>query len=62
MYKRQVSGDHPVFIDDDSAHHGWENTKALKLAGIPLSAEAKDPIGGVYVRDSNGIPNGVLLE
>ena len=57
-----VSGDHPVFLDDDSAHHGWANTKALKLAGIPLSAEAKDPIGGVYVRDSNGIPNGVLLE
>jgi len=57
-----VSGDHPVFLDDDSAHHGWANTKALKLAGIPLSAEAKDPIGGVYVRDNNGIPNGVLLE
>lgn len=57
-----VSGDHPVFLDDDSAHHGWANTKALTLAGIPLTAEAENPAGGVYVRDPNGIPNGVLLE
>lgn len=57
-----VSGDHAVFLDDDSAHHGWANTKALKLAGIPLSADTPDPEGGVFVRDAEGIPNGVLLE
>ncbi len=57
-----VSGDHPVFLDDDSAHHGWANTKALVLAGIALSADTPDPVGGVYVRDELGVPNGVLLE
>jgi predicted amidohydrolase YtcJ len=57
-----VSGDHPVFLDDDSAHHGWANTRAMELAGISLSADTPDPAGGVYVRDDDGIPNGVLLE
>ena len=57
-----VSGDHPVFLDDDSAHHGWANTLAMELAGIELSADTVDPIGGVYVRDEAGVPNGVLLE
>ena len=57
-----ISGDHPVFLNDDSAHHGWANTKAMQLAGIPLNAAVKDPAGGVYVRDKNGVPNGVLLE
>jgi predicted amidohydrolase YtcJ len=57
-----VANDHPVFLDDDSAHHGWANTKAMELAGITLSADTADPEGGVFVRDANGIPNGVLLE
>ncbi len=57
-----VSGGHPVFLDDDSAHHGWANTLAMELAGIELSADTVDPIGGVYVRDEAGVPNGVLLE
>jgi len=57
-----VSGDHPVFLDDDSAHHGWANTRALELAGVALSSDTADPSGGVFVRDEQGIPNGVLLE
>ena len=57
-----VSGDHPVFLDDDSAHHGWANTRALELAGVALSPDTVDPAGGVFVRDEQGIPNGVLLE
>lgn len=57
-----VSGNHAVFLDDDSAHHGWANTKALELAGIVLSADTPDPEGGVFVRDAQGVPNGVLLE
>lgn len=55
-----VSGDHPVFLDDDSAHHAWANSKALALAGI--TKDTPDPEGGVIVRDANGEPNGVLLE
>ena len=57
-----VSGGHPVFLDDDSAHHGWANTRALELAGVALSPDTPDPSGGVFVRDEEGIPNGVLLE
>jgi len=57
-----VSGDRAVFLDDDSAHHGWANTKALALAGVALSADTPDPECGVFVRDADGIPNGVLLE
>ena len=57
-----VANGHPIFLDDDSAHHGWANTKALELAGIVLSPDTPDPEGGVFVRDENGVPNGVLLE
>jgi hypothetical protein len=57
-----VANGHPVFLDDDSAHHGWANTKAMELAGITLSADTVDPEGGVFVRDADGVPNGVLLE
>lgn len=55
-----VSGGHPVFLEDDSAHHAWVNSRALELAGI--TADTPDPDGGVFVRDSTGMPNGVLLE
>lgn len=57
-----VSNGHPVFLDDDSAHHGWANTRALELAGVALSADTPDPEGGKFVRDADGVPNGVLLE
>ena len=57
-----VSNGHPVFLDDDSAHHGWANTRALALAGVALSADTADPEGGKFVRDAAGVPNGVLLE
>ena len=57
-----VSNGHPVFLDDDSAHHGWANTRALELAGVELSASTPDPQGGKFVRDADGVPNGVLLE
>lgn len=40
-----VSNGHPVFLDDDSAHHGWANTRALELAGIELSASTPRPPG-----------------
>lgn len=55
-----VSGGHPVFLEDDSAHHAWVNSRALELAGI--TADTLDPDGGTFVRDSTGMPNGVLLE
>ena len=55
-----VSGDKAVYFEDDSAHNAWVNTKALALAGI--TADSPDPKNGVFVRDEQGTPNGVLLE
>ncbi len=55
-----VSGDHPVYLYDDSGHNGWANSAALKAAG--LSKVSKDPDGGTILRDAAGAPNGVLLE
>ncbi len=56
----QVSGDKAVYLGDDSGHNAWVNSKALEIAGI--TKDTKDPPGGVIVRDSDGEPNGVLLE
>jgi predicted amidohydrolase YtcJ len=55
-----VSGDHPVYLYDDSGHNGWANSAALKAAG--LSKASKNPDGGSIARDAAGEPNGVLLE
>ncbi|MBS0612839.1 MAG: amidohydrolase [Proteobacteria bacterium] len=55
-----VSGDHPVYLYDDSGHNGWANSAALKAAQVDKSTP--DPAGGTIVRDAKGEPNGVLLE
>ena len=55
-----VSGDVAVFLSDDSGHNGWANTRALELAGV--TSESADPPGGSIARESDGSPNGLLLE
>jgi hypothetical protein len=55
-----VSKDHPIFLDDDSAHHGWANSKALEMAGVTV--DTPNPDGGIIVRSESGEPTGVLLE
>ena len=37
----RVSGDKAIYLEDDSAHHGWVNSKALALAGV--TKESPDP-------------------
>ncbi len=56
----QVSTDKAIYLEDDSAHHGWFNSKAMELAG--LAENAPDPDGGEYLRDANGLISGVALE
>jgi predicted amidohydrolase YtcJ len=56
----QVSGDAAVFLSDDSGHNGWANSKALELAGV--TADTPDPTGGTILRETDGAPNGILLE
>lgn len=57
----EVSKDIPVYIMHQSGHLGAGNTKAMELAGI--TADTKNPVGGVIRRESDGkTPNGVLEE
>lgn len=57
----EVSKDIPVYIIHQSSHLGVGNTKALEIAGI--TAETKNPVGGVIRREKDGkTPNGVLEE
>jgi predicted amidohydrolase YtcJ len=57
----EVSKDVPILLIHQSCHLGAMNTKALELAG--LTAESKDPQGGVIRREADGkTPNGVLEE
>lgn len=57
----EVSTDVPILIIHQSCHLGVMNTKALELAKI--TAETKDPQGGVIRREADGkTPNGVLEE
>jgi predicted amidohydrolase YtcJ len=56
-----VSKDLPVLILHQSDHLGVANTQALEMARI--TAETKDPSGGVIRREADGkTPNGVLEE
>jgi predicted amidohydrolase YtcJ len=57
----EVSKDIPILLIHQSCHLGAMNTKALELAG--LTAESKDPQGGVIRREADGkTPSGVLEE
>lgn len=55
-----ISGDKAMYFQDDATHNAWVNSKALEIAGI--GRETPDPPGGTYVRDGNGVPNGIVLE
>lgn len=50
----------PVFLKRICGHVAIANSRALSIAGI--AEGTADPEGGIVVRDSNGIPNGVLKE
>ncbi len=55
-----VAPDHPVYLVSRSAHAGWVNNLALKLAGIDSST--LNPDGGEIAHDASGAPSGLLLE
>lgn len=50
----------PVWLERVDGHAGWANSKALELAGI--TRDSIDPPGGKILRDSEGNPNGVLID
>jgi predicted amidohydrolase YtcJ len=56
----KATGRRPAFIDERGGHARVANTAALAAAGI--TEATKDPPGGRIGRDSDGTPNGLLLE
>ncbi|MFN2144391.1 MAG: amidohydrolase, partial [Anaerolineales bacterium] len=56
----RAAPDNPVHLTHVSLHSSWENSAALKAAGI--DSETRDPKNGRIVRDAAGAPSGVLLE
>jgi predicted amidohydrolase YtcJ len=55
-----VAPDVPVAVSRYDGHMIVVNSIVLKLAGI--SAQTRDPVGGVIVRDANGEPTGALKD
>ena len=56
----EVIPDVPVALQSHDMHAMWLNSKALQQTGI--LEYAGDPDGGRILRDSRGVPQGVLLE
>ncbi|BEL04267.1 amidohydrolase [Actinoplanes sichuanensis] len=56
----RVAPDHPVCLNDFSAHMVWANTAALRAAGITAAGQA--PPGGTIDVDDDGVPTGILRE
>ena len=50
----------PAYVQDESGHNAWVNTRALKVAGI--SAETPDPPAGYFERDESGALTGRVFE
>ncbi|MFK7732542.1 MAG: amidohydrolase [Pseudomonadales bacterium] len=55
-----LSSSHAIYLNDDSGHNAWVNSKALALAGI--DTDTANPEGGTIVRNAGGEATGVLLE
>lgn len=56
----EISTTVPIFVWEATSHSAWVNSKALKMLGV--SANTPDPVGGYYVRNESGEPNGILLD
>ena len=55
-----ISKDKPIALERADGHAIIVNSLALRLAGI--TKNTPDPIGGKIDKDSNGEPNGVLID
>jgi predicted amidohydrolase YtcJ len=55
-----VVSDRPVAIMEQTSHSIWCNSKALQLLGF--TSASQNPTGGIIMRNSNGEPNGILID
>lgn len=56
----RASTNHPILITHSSGHRSVANSLALRLAKV--TRDTPDPPGGKFGRDSQGEPDGLLLE
>ena len=56
-----ATGDVPLFLRHNSGHQALANTAALRRVGR-FESDSPDPVGGRIVRDSHGLPTGVVEE
>lgn len=56
----KISADRPILILDDIGHGAWANTAAMRAVGYDKLKG--NPPGGIILRNSDGKPNGVVLE
>ncbi len=56
----EIAPDRPVLILDDIGHGAWANTAAMQAAGYDTLDG--NPPGGIILRNTEGKPNGVVLE
>lgn len=52
--------DRPVAIMEQTSHSIWCNSKALQLLGF--TSASPNPTGGIIMRNTNGEPNGILID
>jgi len=52
--------DRPLLLMDSAGHTAWANSAALKAASI--TAQTKDPAGGIIERDAQAHPTGTLRD
>lgn len=55
-----VAPDNPVFLMDSTVHNAWVNSLALQR--LDIGPDTTDPPGGAIVRDSEGMPIGILID
>lgn len=55
-----VVSNRPVAIMEQTSHSIWCNSKALQLLGFTTATS--NPTGGIIMRNSNGEPNGILID
>ena len=53
-----VSPNNPVWLEQQGGHYASANSAAMKIAGI--TAQTKNPEGGIIVRDDKGNPTGAF--
>jgi predicted amidohydrolase YtcJ len=53
---------HPVFVIHQNFHWASANTPGLADAGISADTPTRIPGGGIFFKDSDGEPNGVMTE